>query len=222
MATPTWNENSKRGNRFIDISGKKFNRLTVLQIDGKNRKGEYLWLCKCESGEEKIDTGSHIRNGWVKSCGCANFGHKRALGMKHSEEMKKKMSERMKKEWANGTRKPHYGHKVSKEQKKLLSKMRRGKKNPAYIDGRKKLTRRIRHSYKYKGWRKSVFKRDDYTCQFCGDRGGYIEADHHPQMFSEIYTDNEIETYKQAMECSEFWDVDNGRTLCRPCHDTTK
>jgi len=35
--------------------------------------------------------------------------------------------------------------------------------------------------YKLKPLRKKVFERDDYTCQYCGDRGGELECDHiHP------------------------------------------
>jgi len=27
-------------------------------------------------------------------------------------------------------------------------------------------------------WREKVFKRDNYTCQVCGKKGGYLIADH--------------------------------------------
>lgn len=58
----------------------------------------------------------------------------------------------------------------------------------------------------YKQWRSSVFARDDYTCQMCGQRGGQLEADHilgwayHPEV---------------------RYEVSNGRTLCKTCHKTT-
>ncbi len=48
-------------------------------------------------------------------------------------------------------------------------------------------------------WRKAVFKRDDYTCQECGIRGTYLEADHIKPFafFPELRTE-----------------LSNGRTLC--------
>lgn len=69
------------------------------------------------------------------------------------------------------------------------------------------LDRLSRNSPEMKEWRKAVFERDDYTCQFCGVRGTYLEADH-IKPFAYFYDLRYILT--------------NGRTLCRPCHDKTK
>ena len=50
----------------IDITGKKFNRLTVMAFLPLENK----WLCQCECGNFcKVD-GRHIKNGHTKSCGC--------------------------------------------------------------------------------------------------------------------------------------------------------
>lgn len=64
---------------------------------------------------------------------------------------------------------------------------------------------RERHSAEYRAWRTAVFRRDDFTCQMCSVRGGYLEADHIKQwaFFPELR-----------------FDVDNGRTLCKPCHNS--
>lgn len=64
----------------------------------------------------------------------------------------------------------------------------------------------VRHSIEYKLWRESVFKRDDYTCQSCRIRGGTLNADHIKpfSLFPELRTA-----------------IDNGRTLCVPCHKKT-
>jgi hypothetical protein len=80
------------------------------------------------------------------------------------------------------------------------------------------LTRRIRHCSKNIAWRKAVYKRDDYTCQICGARGRYLEADHYPVTFSEIFHTNDIKTLEEAIACEAFWDISNGRTLCKTCH----
>lgn len=53
-----------------------FGKLTVLSKAPSKNKKTY-WTCKCECGKIKeIQTG-HLRNGSIKSCGCANkFGKK--------------------------------------------------------------------------------------------------------------------------------------------------
>lgn len=150
------------------------------------------------------------------------IGRKPNLGHLHSEEWKKQQKERVEKQWKLGVRKPHYGHITSIEQKKLLSEMRRGDKNPAWIDGRSNVTRQVRKCFRYRQWRSDVFTRDDFTCVFCGVRGTYLEADHFPKSFSTIFSDNEIKSLETALACEEFWDINNGRTLCRKCHDATK
>lgn len=65
---------------------------------------------------------------------------------------------------------------------------------------------RIRKSVEYKIWREAVFTRDDYTCQMCFTRGGELNADH-------------IKPF--AFYPESRFDVNNGRTLCAPCHKTT-
>lgn len=64
----------------------------------------------------------------------------------------------------------------------------------------------IKSGYEYQQWVKSVFKRDDYTCQCCGKRGVPLEA-HHIYNFSD-YPD--LRT-----------NIDNGITLCHDCHSTS-
>lgn len=53
----------------IDIKGKKFNRLTVVEFAFK-KKGVIFWKCKCDCGEERNIRSQDIRIGHAKSCGC--------------------------------------------------------------------------------------------------------------------------------------------------------
>lgn len=55
--------------RFIDISGEKYNRWTVLSLDRIENKKAY-WLCKCDCGVEKVVSSASLRNNTSKSCGC--------------------------------------------------------------------------------------------------------------------------------------------------------
>ena len=54
---------------FIDLTGKKINRLTVIGKGTKHGK-EWYWKCRCECGNECEVSGSSLRAGRTKSCGC--------------------------------------------------------------------------------------------------------------------------------------------------------
>jgi len=57
--------------KLIDLKGKKFNRLTVIERYHENNiHNKPLWLCKCDCGKETIVNGLSLKNGNTKSCGC--------------------------------------------------------------------------------------------------------------------------------------------------------
>jgi hypothetical protein len=53
-----------------DITGKKFNMLTAIKFVGLDNFGEAKWTFKCDCGNVIITTGSRVRYGTSKSCGC--------------------------------------------------------------------------------------------------------------------------------------------------------
>lgn len=53
-----------------DLTGTKFNKLTVICENGRTPKYEVLWKCKCECGNEITVPGSNLKTGNTKSCGC--------------------------------------------------------------------------------------------------------------------------------------------------------
>ena len=59
----------KPGGRYLDIIGHRYGRLTVLAVVDKVNKS-YVYLCRCDCGEQTRVRGYHLRDGRVVSCGC--------------------------------------------------------------------------------------------------------------------------------------------------------
>lgn len=53
----------------IDLSGKKFGRLSVVGKNGK-RKESVTWLCTCDCGNEYTTLTGSLTSGRANSCGC--------------------------------------------------------------------------------------------------------------------------------------------------------
>lgn len=54
----------------VDLTGKKFGRLTVIEKREPNKKRKTsMWLCRCECGNEKIIASHDLKHGTL-SCGC--------------------------------------------------------------------------------------------------------------------------------------------------------
>lgn len=64
-------------------------------------------------------------------------------------------------------------------------------------------TSRRRNYPEYERWRKTVFERDNFTCQHCGKHGGELNAHH-------------IKPYAKHKELRT--NPNNGITLCLECH----
>lgn len=59
-----------RNKTFIDLTGKKFGRWTVIKRSDNQYTVAERWDCLCECGTEKSVIGSSLKNGTSKSCGC--------------------------------------------------------------------------------------------------------------------------------------------------------
>ena len=84
-------------------------------------------------------------------------------------------------------------------------KFGKGENNPNWKGGVTSLNELLRKTEEYKKWRTAVYKRDNYTCVWCGHKGGELNADHIKQFA--LYPKLRLE-------------ISNGRTLCIPCHRT--
>ena len=212
-------------------------------------------LCECGCGQPtKMITKNATRNGRIKGeysrflRGHAMIGknYLTFAGRHHTEESKLKYKigknhpmygKKHTKESIKKMRKAHKGcigwnkgRKFPEEWRKNISKGRKGKyigeNNPNWKGGKTRDSLRIRTSVKYGNWRTSVFMRDNFTCQRCGQVGGKLEA-HHIRRFSDILDDiasnlPQYILYEGAMIYTPLWDIINGTTLCKKCHDKDK
>lgn len=125
-------------------------------------------------------------------------GHSKLGGIGKGQRMSMESRARM--------RLARVGMKLSLEHRRHISEALRGPKNHFWRGGQVSENMKVRLSFEYKEWRKAVFERDDYTCVSCGRRGGTLHADH-------------IRSFADYPELRLL--LENGRTLCKPCHIKT-
>ena len=123
------------------------------------------------------------------------------LGKKHTEATRAKLRE-IRKGTQAGEKNHFFGRSHSPETGKKVS----GENHYNWQGGRTAENKRMRKSPEYRLWREAVFARDNHTCRFCGKRGGELHADH-------------IKPFAYFPELR--FAIDNGRTLCVPCHKST-
>lgn len=106
---------------------------------------------------------------------------------------------------------PRKGVKLSKETRK---KMRitslqcapKGDKHYKWKGGRSRGYKTGYYSTRYRNWRTAVFTRDNFQCKDCGAKHIYLTAHH-------------IKSFAKYPELR--FDINNGITLCEPCHKLT-
>ena len=114
-------------------------------------------------------------------------------------------SETVKKAWQSPEKRQRIMEGIARRSKSPIwlsaPHFQRGESNPRFKHDKKQNQRFERYDYKL--WRLSVFRRDNFTCQKCGAKGGRIHA-HHIQRWS---------THPELR-----YEVSNGITLCVQCH----
>lgn len=126
----------------------------------------------------------------------------KAFNRRWTDEMKRYFSE-----IAKGRTSAFKGRKHTEEAKKKNGDKKRGRykgeNNPNWKGGITDVNKLLRKSEEAKIWRESIFSRDDWTCQNCGQQGGDLEIHH-------------IYSWKNYPKLR--FDINNGITFCKKCH----
>ena len=83
-----------RAHNFIDLTGQRFGRLSVIAsagvvLTGKTNKKFSLWLCRCECGNETKVRGIKLRSGHTSSCGCLSRERASTSKLRHGENSRR-------------------------------------------------------------------------------------------------------------------------------------
>ena len=215
----------KRQGMVKDVSGERFGKLVVVCDTGKRDiNGQVIWNCKCDCGNMKQIIGQSLRKGNAKSCGCEmkkyigkskdlrlrKFGLLTPICMTEERSYKAIIWECM----------CDCGNKALVSSRNLLkgdtkscgclkelvlfaSGIEHPRYNPQLTD-EDRLNRRYQMSGENQiHWSRTVFEKEDFTCQLCGQRGGKLNAHH-------------LNAWNAFPE--QRFDLDNGVTLCVDCH----
>jgi len=148
------------------------------------------------------------------------------LNKKASRQTKELMSiaHKGQQAWNKGQKMPDgTGEKISKKNKgkkreESTREKMRGENNHNWKGGTSELDKAIRALPEMYIWKYNVMKRDDFRDCFTGIRGNHNLEAHHIKALSIIIQEYNIKTVKDALNCEELWDVDNGVTMFKESH----
>jgi hypothetical protein len=210
-----------------ELIGQRYGRLTLIEeIVPANTKGRQ-WKCQCSCGNIVISKLNNLKNGHTTSCGCFRkeatskrltkdltgqiFGKLTVMNRVYGEGI----SNDAHSQWlclcecgkttVTSSRFLTSGHTKScgcyRADNNTLFKC--DERHPAWKGGVTSLKPGYKGTKEFRLWRKAVFQRDQRICQSCSATGGELHA-HHLKSWAE---------YPELR-----FAIDNGLTLCEPCH----
>ena len=206
--------------RFIDYTGKKFEKLLVISFNGRNKWNESLWNCVCDCGNSTVVKSRNLYTGKTKSCGCIRKGcnRKNVINLRYGRLVVVKLSHQIGKasyyeclcDCGNRTVVAYnsLGNGNTKScgcLKKEKDKLRIGEQNPNWnsnLSDNERINGRFFDGYKE--WCYLVKVRDNFRCQICGNTKSGSFVSHH------------LNNYKDFPDQRIL--LENGVCLCQTCH----
>ena len=199
--------------------GDRFGRLTVIGKDFSNGAKRGIWVCQCDCGGEKRTNNLRWSSQGAKSCGCLYkethgrdledisgqiFGRTKVLSKIKTNNQGKWLWECQcscgKKHLALASSLKRHLVQSCGCQKAEKARQNGGRKHWNWQGGKTPKSHADRHACYV--WRGQIFRRDNYTCQCCSQKGR-LNAHH-------------LESFHAKPELRE--DLENGITLCVNCH----
>jgi hypothetical protein len=212
-----WNKGLKGGqvawNKGKPWSEDARNKMSIAKLGRPSgRKGKPItwtvWNKGIKTGSRPLDVKLRI------SKSMKGVSTKWLTGIKQSEQSKLRKSLALKgvpksaihaKRISEGKKNAHFNHSLETRTKLKIRFSGAGSNN--WKGGISLKNHRIRASMEMKDWRKAVYKRDNFTCVICGINRVPMQADH-------------IKPFAYFPDLR--FDIENGRTLCIPCHKKTE
>ena len=71
--------------KAMDLTGKRFGRLTVIKRVENTKQNRVNWLCLCDCGKYSKASSDHLLSGHTQSCGCLRYERFRYTNTKHGQ-----------------------------------------------------------------------------------------------------------------------------------------
>lgn len=169
-------------------------------------------LSAASTGEKNPMYGKHHTAESKKKVSVGNFGKIRTMEVrdKMSHNRKGKSHAPLSEETKRKISISNTGRSHTEEWCRNHSAAMTGANHPCWKGGITEWRNQLTKSRLYKAWRTAVYNRDEYTCKMCNDAsGGNLQAHH-------------IRPVKDHKNDLLIFDIDNGITLCKLCHESIK
>ena len=200
--------------KFVDLTGQKFGRWTVVSKSEIKKDNRICWNCICDCGTERVVLGKNLKRGISLSCGCYNVDKVKEKWQ--DEEFRKMQSNKLKKMNEENWKDEEYRKKQSEKSSKTIKKQwqdedfiklqkEKGKKQwqdeefrQKYIQSVSKggistISNYLRNLPIIREWRKNTYIRENSKCQLTGQ---YVHAGnsdvHHLKGFNFIVREAHI------------------------------
>ena len=203
------------------LTGRRFGQLLVESEFGRNERGDVLWKCVCDCGNETIAKTYNLMTGHTRSCGCLSTGPKPldVVGEKYNRltiesfvrsDTNRQRFFRCRCDCGNATIVSLASIRSGATKscgclKKENDNNRYGERNPSWNAS---LTSEDREACRdldgYKEWCIEVKRRDGFRCRLCGNKtSGHLRSHH-------------LNSYNS--DKAGRLDILNGVCLCVVCH----